>query len=74
MLTFTFVEIWQEKGKLREAEDREAYRKKAKEGDKDREIERERKIETERHREIEIERWTERERVCRLGVCATMEE
>jgi hypothetical protein len=31
MLTFTFVEIWQEKGKLREAEDREAYRKKAKE-------------------------------------------
>ena len=57
-----------------EAEDREAYREKAKEGDKDREIERERKIETERHREIEIERWTERERVFRLGVCATMEE
>ena len=26
MLTFTFVEIWQEKGKLREEEDREAYR------------------------------------------------
>ena len=72
MLTFTVVEIWQEKGKLREEEDREAYRKKAKEGDKDRETERERQKGTERHREIEIGRWTEREGELRLGVCAIM--
>ena len=57
-----------------EAEDREAYREKAKEGDKDRETERERQTETERHRETEIGRWTERERELRLGVCAIRKE